>query len=250
MYLTVNGSFTNWNLLSALVSFNASGPLYFLWYVVIFSLMAPVLFEASNYIKNKYDGIKCIVVFSFYLVSLFLIGYCVDIFGSTYLFVYVAGMVIPIVGFPKCGLKIWALSVACLAVGTINLINYYFKYFELTFSLDYLIPKVSINPPNFTIIFYSFGCILVFYCLFNCKFFKKIKPLRYILSEMGKYSLDIFIWHLLIQHFFIVKQYYMGNIWIKRIIVYSAMLFIPILCRKIWIYTKRVCCDSLAQTHY
>ncbi len=61
---------------------------------------------------------------------------------------------------------------------------------------------------------------------------------------LGKYSLDIFMWHLLIQQI-ITKYIVFDNIWIKRIVYYTCMLMIPILGRMIYTYLKKQVYEDL-----
>lgn len=53
----------------------------------------------------------------------------------------------------------------------------------------------------------------------------------------GKYSLDIYLWHIIIQHLCVrLNLRYSLNIWILRIIAYTMMFGLPILGR--YLYTK------------
>lgn len=114
-YLFVAGNFTYWNVLTSLVNFNASGPLYFMQYVIVFSLLAPILYDMLN--KLKENEMKTLLFFMF-CVSALVLGYTIEPLGSTYLFVYVIGMVFSSNGFLKMniirrmgGLAIWGFSV-------------------------------------------------------------------------------------------------------------------------------------------
>lgn len=51
--------------------------------------------------------------------------------------------------------------------------------------------------------------------------------------QMGQYSLDIFIWHMLVRAFLFANPNMIANIWVKRIYAYAGMFFIPIIIRKI-----------------
>lgn len=103
-----------------------------------------------------------------------------------------------------------------------------------------LVNKVTGNPPNFSVLFYSLGSILLFYSIFTSRFIMGSVVgaiMKKILVPLGKYSLDIFMWHLMIQRFFVIHPIY--NIWLRRIVVYGCMFSIPIIFRKIWIILKQ-----------
>ena len=58
--------------------------------------------------------------------------------------------------------------------------------------------------------------------------FKPIVWLGKLISTIGKYSLDIFLWHVLIM----VRVNSINlPLWPKRLVSYSAMIFLPILGR-------------------
>lgn len=50
---------------------------------------------------------------------------------------------------------------------------------------------------------------------------------------VGKYSLDIFLWHILIQNM-LMRYIVIDNIWIKRSVYYLAMIGLPIVVRIVY----------------
>ena len=106
--------------------------------------------------------------------------------------------------------------------------------------IDFLLPNFQLNPPNLSILIYSIGvfCFLLFlFCKIERKKFGNI--ILEGLGIIGKNSLDIFLWHMLILD---IISRCLGSILISQflinIILYSAVLVVPVLGRNIYIKMK------------
>lgn len=183
------------------------------------------------------------------LLLTWIIGYksilVCDIFSQSYFFVYSFGILVSMIEFPKPSVKLAVGSVFLLAAGTYFAHRFYFArvagnfcYAEL---IDVVDPMLQLNPPNLSVILYSFGVICFIYIISTCA--ENVKslniPLKF-LSILGKYSLDIFLWHLFIQRMITIYALeYLSNIWVRRFIYYLAMINVPILARYLYNLLKK-----------
>lgn len=238
LYLAVASSFNWLNVFNSLLSFNASGPLYFIAYTIIFSLLAPFLYL---WVKYKTHNLLDLL---FGLLIMYVIPYItfehLNIFGASYLVVYVMGMLCSKKGYYEVK-KQHAVFAIIVWGGSVSLLyDFFFQYIEgnstvATRIVNFFVPKYTINPPNITVMIYALATVNLIYVVYELT--KNIRILDYIyfiLIQLGKYSLDIFIWHLLIQRFWVVHREIITNIWMFRVVVYFTMFIIPILCRKIY----------------
>lgn len=198
-----------------LINFSACGPFYFVKYYILLSLWAPLIYSS---IKKAYEISENIFTRIFLLIGVYLafwlIGYIstgnIDIFGSSYLFVYALGMGIGILGqdnFIKINNKVFAvIAVFTLLFGGISTKRFYWarvagnrNYSE---GIDFLCPKLQMNPPNLSIILYSLGVIMVSYLMFiylNKYNNNVVMRVANTFVLIGKNSIDIFLWHIFIQ---------------------------------------------------
>lgn len=241
---TFSGS-DDYNIIfSDLLSFYEPGPLYFIEYYFTLTLISPIIYWLICEVSHNDTKWKRIVLFTVLLVVIFCLGYkstgWIHCLGSSYLAVYTAGM---IWGRYDCKLQKYRLSfilgLSCLLFGYCSTHRFYFG--ELLCSnprsgIDKLVPRLSMNPPNLSILFYSAGIILTFAIVFsvlNRLHNSMVKLVCKVIATVGKYSLDIFIWHLFIQC--LLSQYFLpDNIWLRRGVYYMCMLFIPMLARKLY----------------
>ena len=248
-------------ILSNILSFSASSPFYFIRYYILLSLWAPLLFTIIKLILMKpapklQKAATMIIAFVF----IWLTGYCsigkMEIFGQSYLFVYSAGLLAGAIKLPTAK-KFYLLPASLLLLsGLISTKRFYWArlngIYDYAEGIDFLSPKLQMNPPNISIIIYSFGVITVAYLCFELikqSNIKCIKLFENLFIVIGKYSLDIFLWHLYIQEF--LNRYFLelNNMLFKRIIYYSSMIFIPVIIRYLYnrmkekIYTVLVISD-------
>ena len=237
IYLAVASKF-NWrNVFNSLLSFNASRPLYFIEYTIIFSVLAPYLYL---WIKYKTDNILDLL---FGLLIMYVIPYItlerLNIFGASYLMVYALGMLSSKKGYYEVKIRHAVFAIIIWIVSVFLLHDFYFQWIEgnitaTTKIINFFVPKYTMNPPNITVMVYTFATVNLIYAVYELT--KNIRVLDYIyfvLAQLGKYSLDIFIWHLLIQRFWIVHREIITNIWMYRVVEYFTMFIIPVLGRKI-----------------
>lgn len=245
------GSFTGTefeNVFSKLLSFSAQGPYYFVRYYIIFTMLGPGILYIILKIR-KCKKIKCIVYFSFVAI-MFTVGYSllgkVNCLGGSYLGVYVLGMIMGYEEYSFRRKRQWCvLGILMLTVGF-----YYTWLFYMNaiigvvepVGINRIFPKLRMNPPNMSICIYSMGVIILAYFLFNTLNNRYSRGMIYIGLQfwkiLGKYSLDIFLWHILIQKV-LEQQTSFDNVFIKSVVYYIFMLFLPVGGRKLWTMAKK-----------
>lgn len=164
--------------------------------------------------------------------------------GGSYLSIYVLGMmvgidydaVIKFISKKICVILLFwlaSMGLACntfwAAVGKVEIIG-----------LDSII-EYTINPPNFSVTLYAVMTMTLFGYLFGyTNFFAGIKPITNMVRVMGKYSLDIYLWHILCQHLCVrLNMAFQFNIWLLRIVAYVSMFGLPILGRYLYTMIKQ-----------
>lgn len=133
------------------------------------------------------------------------------------------------------------LAILILAFGSYSTWNFYSARvagdYCYTGGIDIINPKLQLNPPNLSIIIYSLGVIWTFYLLFGIINRSKrccYKIFGNVFGVIGKYSMDIFRWHLFIQNYLNARFLMIEIRPVKWIIYYGAMFGIPILVRHVY----------------
>lgn len=258
-YLIVAGKFTGTQfdvLFSRLFSFSAAGPLYFIRYYIVFTLLAPYIYYLISKATLISKG-KSVLYILLFLVC-YILGYVaigtIDCLGGSYLSIYVLGMIFGQCEYPqKINGRMLAPGVIILVLGIVSVHPFYMNRvagIHDPIGIDVLVPKLQMNPPNISICVYSMGVILLGTILFEMINAKSrgiiCSCVVKTLEIWGKYSLDIFIWHMLIQT--LLKRYcWIDNIHLKRILYYSAMFFIPVIIKKVYLTVKQDLYDTYSQ---
>ncbi|MBE5853085.1 MAG: hypothetical protein E7299_09120 [Lachnospiraceae bacterium] len=234
-------------LVDYLLHFSASAHFYFIKYFICFSILSPMIYALVVCIKNRGNSWRWYGYLLLGLV-LFAIGYgFMDYLpflgGGSYLMIYSLGIICgeEEISFNKKKYFLF-IGIIILLIGLWSTKIFYFNRItgiHNPVGIDKLVPKLSINPPNLSIMLYSMGVIIVaniFFEKLNRYADNKIALMIIkVFSLLGKYSLDIFIWHLFIE-LKLLSYIVINNIYIKRVIYYSCMFFIPIVVR--YIYEK------------
>lgn len=166
--------------------------------------------------------------------------------SESYLFIYALGMTLGGISNIKNFTNTFGLiGIPFITFGYYSTNKFYMaRVFEGNYAyaegIDALMPNFQLNPPNLSIMVYSIGVFLTLMFIFvkiekmNGKF-----TLLFIngLGAIGKNSLDIFLWHMLILNILITYwgQYLINQLLID-VVLYSAVLVIPVLGR--YIYSK------------
>lgn len=234
----------NFLILNHIVNFNAAPTFYFIELFIKLSLWAPFLYFILDRC-GKYQGVKGTLMVALCLLGTWIVGYAsidvCDIFGQSYLTIYAIGMFASMIELPQRSLGSLIGSAIITVIGVFFCVQFYFARIAGDYSyakyIDILCPKLQLNPPNLSIIMYSLGVVCVLYrvafYIENVKYFNL--PFV-VIALLGKYSLDIFLWHIFIQQLLnIIILDKLNNIWFRRLVYYFAIFFLPIFVR--YIYT-------------
>lgn len=231
-----------------LPTFSAQDPYYFMRYYIVFTMLGPgILYVILKISKCK--KIKCIAFFSFAAI-MFTVGYSllgkVKCLGGSYLGVYVLGMIMGYGDYSFRHKRRWCiLGIVTLTVGFYYTWIFYMNAINGVIEpvgINRIFPRLRMNPPNMSICIYSMGVIILAYFLFDTLNNKYSRGMIYIGLQfwkiLGKYSLDIFLWHILIQNV-LEQQTSFDNVYIKSVVYYIFMLFLPVCGRKLWTMAKK-----------
>lgn len=250
-YISAPGGYMDYNiLLTNILSFSTCAPFYFLEYYILLSLWAPLLFSViKNVLDKDIRKSRKIPALGMVLIIIWIIGYIsidINILGQSYLFVYSVGLLVGQLEPPKVKKIYFIPALTLFSIGLISTKRFYWArlggVYDYSEGVDFLCPKLQMNPPNISIVLYSFGVIWVAYLVFEMIKDWKFSGFRLIgqgFSVLGKYSMDIFLWHIFIQYY--LNGYFldMENKVLKWLIYYCAMLLIPIFCRFIYNVIKK-----------
>lgn len=198
IYVIVNLQYTfdlriYWN---SLLSFNASPPFYFIVFFLELILIAPYMYKLINNTKI-WVHLLCLVlmyIVSKYLTHNTLVG---DIYGGggrilggSYLFVFFLGMLFytHYKRFESTSPKAWLLTIGII----FSFVATYLLCLAGWLNLGWT------NPPNKYTIIYSLIIVIWGYSLFGLLQKSKLgKIVGSIVTTLGRYSLYIFLYHLL-----------------------------------------------------
>lgn len=258
------------DVINGLLSFNAAGPFYFLKYYITLTILSPVPFLFIQVIKKCKIKLHQLLYTVLFLFITFLIGYLsigkLDIMGQSYLFVYCLGIVLGCTEMKFISYKGLPIYIIIWILGFISVKRFYFARVagDLAYAggINKYTSKLQLNPPNLSTILYTLGCFLLFYILFEainhyretkCRIKIVTVPFE-IIGIMGKYSLDIFLWHLFIQYVYIRYFNHISNILLTGIVAYSCMFFLPVFGRVIYNKSKSILytylCSSKQETNH
>ncbi|MCR8843055.1 acyltransferase [Paenibacillus sp. SC116] len=212
-----------WN---ELIMFKASPPFYFVLFYCQLILISPVLYK----ILNK-SGIllKLSSLIPLYFISKYLTHYTEisgiyggggRVLGGSYLFVFYLGMMLFMI-YKKYGDSINRLWIHLLGIAS-SISAIYLLYVSGWLNLGWS------NPPNKQTIIYTCSVLLFGYSLYMILHKSKILSL---FSIMGKYSLYIFLYHMLAMFYaskVLLVSGLINNALLKSVIFISFAIVIPL----------------------
>lgn len=233
----------NMELLQALVECSASVQFYYVAHIIRFAILSLPLYAVWKWILGveKYN-IRVLLSVLFLLLT-WIIGYYsigrIDVFGQSYLFIYSAGLMISLVGMPKLSKSFYVAEMVLLILGVYAISRFYFARVDGNYSysefIDVIDPMLQMNPPNISTILYSVAIVFGVYIVVLLLTLGERKPIFLKpICLLGKYSLDIFLWHLYVREMWSFLFGIPENIWVRRVLFYGIMFFVPILVRKMY----------------
>ena len=231
-----------------MLTFSTSGPFYYIRYYIILSVLAPLLYTLSRRILlSGQSRVRRYALAFLYIFALWMIGYYTtwsfNVLASSYLSIYTVGLCVGVLLMERPAdvnkKLLLGFGAVCLVGGFI--LTYFFYMANVAGNehysegLNYFFPKLQINPPNPAIILYAAGVVICAYFVFTRLERMNWKLLWKPFYLLGKYSLDIFIWHLFVRDQVTYHIYRwdiaINSLIFKNALYYSIMFALPILYR-------------------
>lgn len=244
-----NGYFSLDLYIEAVWNFSAAPQFYFIWFYIQLIFVAPFLYKLIIYFGDKrkkndisipsfmhYVMLVLTVVIAYisikYTVTKELYGGGRYLFGGTYFIFFYLGMLFSYTNF---SLKSRKILTAGIVIFSALLFVWMRFYLSDVFTLDTHFPFGNgRNPPGITLGIYTVliaGLLFCFFSLLERSQNKVVNHIVRFISMMGKYSLDIFIYHMLIMS--ILNPMLSGWSLAERAPVYIILLIgLPIIGRK------------------
>ncbi len=227
-------SFDFSSYLNRLVYFRASLPHYYVLLYIQLMIANRILF---NLIK-KFESSKYSVLFEIitFLIIVIISSYTTRytnilnvyggggrVFGGTYLIIYYLGMLI--MKYKIFEKTSYLKSITCFVGGSIAWFIWWRYLCETGSIVDSYFPFGNgKNPPGVSLMvlgtFTLFACYGFFTLLEKIKFASILVDL---ISWLGNRTLYIFLYHSLFLKYFLIPYFYLQNIWIMRIVVFSII---------------------------
>lgn len=229
--------------LQYIVSFDIYRPYYFLLFYIQLLLISPILIhwcKFCDFRKYKYAWHIITLLVLIWLSSIFIRYTCIlpvygggkYLAGGTYIVLYYLGILfIKLDLFNKC---IQKRRMFILMGSLLLCVIWVYGRMHSLFKVD---EKLSpwfgggINPPGFELIIFSLLVLFALYCFFSL-LEEKIQWSDMIIklfSQIGKNTLHIFMYHLLILRTILAyaPTFLLNNIWIRRVIIFFPTLILP-----------------------
>jgi len=228
------------NYMHLMLRFSMPAPAYYIVVYAELTMAAPILYlmvrksaeGAGRYVKLA--GVLLISLgIGYYLTvkgpSFNVMGGAAVLLGGSYLFLYLFGMVCAALDLPQIVVRfryLWVGSILSIAFCAWWIIN---RGFAIS-----VFPIWRVNPPGVVLMFYA---ISVFFGAAGlvCRLEKSEKLRRHILNPaagIGRYSLDIFLFHLLIYEVVYNHTPLDGSRPYEKVLLFLIPLMLPILVRK------------------
>ncbi len=220
-----------------LISFNISGPLYFVLLYLQLMLVNKFLFplvKESGIIKDM--GFMLLVIFISYLTTNFtnvldVYGGGRKLFGGTYLILFFCGMILEKYHvFTQLKWQSVVFKIVEVVVSMSGAVVWWRFECRNCFGLDNKLPfGAGLNPPSIS------SMTMAFIMLFlTWAFFTLLETNKYgatvvqVFSWLGKNTLYIFLYHRLFLDYLLVPYIQIRNIYLKAFVYYAIMLLGPI----------------------
>ena len=223
-----------------LIHFNISGPLYYVALYVQVMLAAPFLYlGCQKACAASHPLLRHLLNFGLlYLAAVFLNQHTnvLDIilgggilFGGSYLLLFYIGLLF---FFYKERLQSGRSWLHLLISGAALCLWLVFLLHDKGTMEPLKSPNGAVNPPGVEIIVYAvLVAMTIFYAV---AILEKIQNrwvcgVLFVMAELGKYSLYIFLYHMLISAYFLARfEAMLTNIWGKRMLYLLCMVMMPV----------------------
>jgi fucose 4-O-acetylase-like acetyltransferase len=233
--------------LRALVAFSASPPLYFVLFYVQLTIVSPWLFDLIRLSASRRYPVLAYTAVG---VALALVGWLLTrytfvaevhgggrvILGGTYLLFYYLGM---LMGSFDPRIRSLAGAGAGAVVSLAAVGAWFWWVVRKGFALDTFIPVGGgLNPPGITLGVFAILLGAFIFCITTVIERIQFAPLtalaRFAARIGGGYSLYIFLYHFSVLQLVYDPIARLGNIWLTRVVVVAAMVFVPVIGARIY----------------
>lgn len=232
------------NYFNGLIHFNLIGPFYFVLYYMQLILISGVLYKAIKWTtKRKMSKflflmeiiiatlLSCICIKYTYILPVHCGGQF--LFGGTYLVVFFCGMIIAAYYNRIKWTKLNSAIISTISLIAVILWIIFIWNNKLTLDKNLRVFGEGFNPPGISLFIYAF-LILIFGWSFDALIeqydMKILMRIESFFAKFGKHTMYIFLYHILVICVLnlIGLQNILTNIWIKRIVYFLCIIFVPI----------------------
>lgn len=229
--------------LIVLLNFEIQSPYYFLVFYIQLVFITPILMFWYNFCKNNEYRVllHTLTLFLFLFLSSIFIRYTFILpvygggrflFGGTYFLIYYIGILLSPINtiqfFKTWKIEVfissfifWLIWLFLISMDIVNLDVFFVHIFGK-----------GINPPSFNLTIYAIVTLFLLYTFFEVLFNFNSNFIRSIilyLSELGQYTLYIFMYHLLVKDIIQGVLPEITNIWLIRVLIFIPMITLPAL---------------------
>ncbi len=241
----VRGGFS-WNLYAFILwvlNFRLEGQFYFVLIYLQLVVLSPFLYLVTIYVgKRRWHWLwRALFLAAVWMISVLCVEdtFIMDtygagryLFGGTYLFLYVLGMAAAQLEIDFKGKKeafvSLCVSLAALGASLAFLLGNRFALDESLFGWT-----LRVNPPGIALTVYSLAVLAVAFALCGLVSFTENKPLERLFCAaawMGKYTLYVFLYHMLILEGLLPRLPLPAGLprWLLAAVYMTAMVGIPV----------------------
>lgn len=243
--------------LAYLFAFNIQGPYYYIVFFIQLVMISPVLIKVCKFAndrKNKWFIHLLIVCFLGwfayisinYTYILPVHGGGQFLLGGTYVVLYYLGMMLSSNKvFVYGGAKRLFITLVCTGASVLWVALMTKR--KLPFD-SWMSPYwgAGFNPPSISFMVYSLFVLFICYGVFSLLSESKIQKIIFIICFMGKNTLYIWLYHLLVRDFFIKKfsDLLSRNILI-RLIVFCIIIILPVIVKLVVSIVSNFCYNNI-----
>lgn len=236
-YLFSLGNFVLWAL-----NFNVEGSFYFVLIYLQLIAAAPVLYLITVFCRRGRFSVLCRAGYlaAVWLFSMFLVKHTFALetygggnymFGATYLFLFVMGMIAADMQIELRSIK----SAAAASVGAVIVYGAVLAFLlrdRLAWDESMFGWLLRVNPPGITMIVYSLACLFLIFTLCSLGALMKNRAadgLLRVLAWLGRYTLYIYLYHMIILDYVLLRLDFVSEMsHLKTAVYMAAMIGLPV----------------------
>lgn len=241
-----------------LIDFDITGPFYFFVFFFQLMIIAPLLVWWIQFCKNKKQqilwhvlavvGVTIIATLSIQFTSIRdYFGGSRYLFGGTYLILYYVGMLLSAVGYLENGRRrkkycfcvVLPMWIVWWVLSGLNLLPFDKWLRDLWGN--------GVNPPSLNVILFAIITLLLAYSVFESLSLHQSKWIQNVLkalSVIGKATLYIFMYHMLVLDILWDREFYEESLLIRQVITIPLLIIVPILIQYVIGWSVKIVAKS------